>query len=122
MTISKILTLALLACSSLPAEVKYLIPTIDIPMTPNIPTPMERISRTRLSIVNTPQPEPSSSMLPKKMVSTTVEVESSAAKVLPGRRKEKDRQKMNIRAMMRGFAFNVDPPPECFEVHRFIIA
>ena len=79
MMIWKILTLDLLAWSSLPAEVRYWMPATDMPMTPSMPTPMDNMSTTRFNIVNTPQPSPSSLILPKKVVSTTVE--ESVAKV-----------------------------------------
>ena len=94
MMIWKILTLDLLAWSSLPAEVRYWMPATDIPMTPSMPTPMDNMSTTVFNIVNTPQPEPSSSILPKKVVSTTVEVSAdSAAKVGWERKREKQKNR-----------------------------
>ena len=86
----KILCLDFLACSSLPAEVRYWMPATDIATTPNTPMPMDNMSTTVFRMVNTPQPEPSSSMLPKKVVSTTESV-LSAAKV--GWEREREKQK-----------------------------
>ena len=77
-------------------------PTIVMPIIAKMPTPMERISIIEFRMVKTPQPSPSSFILPKKVVSTTLSTAKAwVEKIVAARRsKAKNRKRLECMSLL----------------------